>query len=234
MQDKLVKLARELQHAGGQAVRTVATYGSIARGDHRADQSDVNLLIVLEPASIEVLGSLRPAISSARDELRLAPFVVDQSELRHAADAFAAKLADIQLAYQVLAGDDTVASLEIQFEHLRLACERDLRSVALRLRRAYVLGAARPAMLRVTLERSLPTIFGALRVLRARGRPELIRDREALITACAQELDFDPAPLRAAARARAQDDLHLDLVPVYRDLIPCADRIVGAIDRLAT
>lgn len=232
MREQLEALAREMKAAAGDALCMVASYGSVVRGDHRPGHSDVNVLVVLESADVAALDALAPVIGRGREELRLAPFVLARGELARAADSFAAKLADISVSHDVLLGEDLLAGLAIEFEHLRLAVERDLRNVALRLRRAYVLHARRPGLLRATLEQSLPTVFGSLRVLLTQRLGAAPRELSELLEAGARELGFDAEPVRRAAKARVSDALYLDFAPVFRELMPVVDQIVAAVDRL--
>lgn len=228
----LEALADRLRTAAGDALVMAAVYGSAARGDHRPGRSDVNLLLVLARADRATLDALVPVIGEARGALRLAPFVLTREELGQAADSFAAKLADVRLAYKVLLGDDLLAPLEIRFADLRLACERELRNVALRLRRAYLLGDARPALRRDALDQLLPHLYGSLRVLLARtgGTPPLQLD--ALAREASKAFGCAAEPLVEAARVRVSEAGDDAIKAVYPPLFESLATIVGAVDQL--
>jgi hypothetical protein len=228
--ERLKSLAGEIASAPEVSLVMAAAYGSLARGNYRPGRSDANLLCVLERMDPDTLDRLRPLVSAGRHELWLAPFLLTRAELGRAADAFAAKLADVRDAYRLLAGQDVLQDLPISLGNVRLACEREVRDTTLRMRRAYLLGAAQPAVMRVTLERMVPSLIGTLRVLVRQTKPDLGGTEDALLDALGAVLGFDPEPLRSAAELRAHPEIETDLAPHYVAILPVLDRIVKAVD----
>jgi hypothetical protein len=228
--ERLGRLAAELGTTAGVSLVMAAAYGSLVRGGYRPGSSDANLICVLERIDPDTLERLRPLVAAGRHDLWLAPFVITRAELASAADAFAARLADIRDAYRLLAGEDVLQDLSISPADVRLACEREVRNVALRIRRSYLLGVARPAVMRVTIDQMVPGLIGALRVAVRQTHVDLPPAGAALIEALGSRLGFDPSPLQAAVEARARADTEVDLTPLYVALLPVLDRIVQALD----
>jgi predicted nucleotidyltransferase len=233
LQERLTAFAQQLGAALGPRLAMLASYGSVARGDFKPGQSDVNVLVVLDPVDHATLDAARPHLGAGRESLRLAPFVLGRDELAVAADAFASKLADIRLSYRVLHGADLLADLPIAFEDLRLATERELRNVQLRLRRAYLLGEARPELMMAALDQLLPHLFGAIRVLHAhRHGGQAPASLDDLLTATETELSYDPSALREAARARRAGAAPADVGGLYLRLLDAVGAITRAVDRM--
>lgn len=119
----------------------LVVFGSLAKGEYRDGESDINLAVVLRDASPAILCALAEPLRAAHREARVEPFVIEAREVAGLADVFPIKLADIRDARHVIAGDDPFGSVVVQREHLRLRAEQELRNQLVRLRRQAVFGA---------------------------------------------------------------------------------------------
>jgi hypothetical protein len=74
--------------------------------------------------------------------------------------------------YRVLFGEDLLAGLSFQTEHVRLQCEREIRSKLLLFRRAYIESEGAPKRLKQVLDRGWPSLQAIFRgVLFLKGGP---------------------------------------------------------------
>lgn len=113
-------------------------FGSAARGDWVAGESDVNLLLVADLLGPEQLAALRPAFDRLRPFSAEAPLLLSRAEWAEADDAFPLEITDMRLAYRVLRGSDPLAAVEVARPELRRALEREWRGKLLQLRRGFV------------------------------------------------------------------------------------------------
>jgi predicted nucleotidyltransferase len=136
LQASIDSLGRSLAEALGNAVVSIAVYGSAASDDFSPGHSDVNLLVVLREVSfadLRLIGDLLRR--AARADLRIAtPLVVTPSFLRDARDSYPIELADLRDRHRVLAGEDVVAGIAVAPERLREQAEREVRGKLLKLR----------------------------------------------------------------------------------------------------
>lgn len=217
VRSKAKALAETLRDRLGDRLICAALYGSAARGDFKPASSDVNLVLVVSEAPVDLLDACAGPLQAARAELRCAPLLLTRDELRQAADVFPLKLLDIRRAYRLLLGEDLLGELSIEFHDLRLACEHELRNIVLKLRHAFVLGSPDAARLAGALHQFTPQLLGVLRVL-AEHEGASCTTREELNAWGARRFGLSEAPLRSA----------LAIVPARPPPWPELQRILGA------
>jgi predicted nucleotidyltransferase len=232
----LTELVTALHACLGDDLVSVVLYGGAARGEHQRGRSDANLLVVLERVEPKHLRAVAREVRRARKRIRLSPVFVSREELVGAADTFAVELADMQEQHVVLYGDDVLANLRIDPEHLRLQVEHELRGKLSRLRQNYLRDAEDTrAVIRLMVNSfsSFVTLFAAL--LRLRGKRPA-RKRAELLNQAAAELGLDGellARLLAAhrgERAIPKADAHAvfeSYLRVVESAVRSADRAGG-------
>jgi len=156
VRDTLSELQKALGERLGERLRALVVCGSLARGEYRSPTSDVHLLLVLEDTPAATLDLAVEPLRVARRRSRVQPYVVADGELARIADAFPIKVLDMKTYHVVLSGEDPLAGVAVEPEHLRLGVERALRNHVVRMRRAYLAvsgeQAAALALLRTTVE----------------------------------------------------------------------------------
>jgi predicted nucleotidyltransferase len=163
-------LSAQLSRAFGDQLVAVVLYGSAARGEHVAERSDLNVLVLvrtLTPAA------LRAAAVTARAWHAVGnppPLVLTEAEWRSSRDIFAIEYADILERHRVLTGALPDGPRTVAPEDLRHQLEFEAMGKLLRLRRGILasngeaeeelalLGAARSAVL--VLFRTLLRVHG--------------------------------------------------------------------------
>src|SRR5581483_10931701 len=133
---QIADAGRALADALGARVACVALYGSAAGEEFSPAHSDVNLLIVLneiEFADLRLIGATLER-AAARHGLRFAtPLVVSPEFLAAARDSFPIELEDLRTRHRILAGEDLVAPLRVARAAVRVAAEREARTMLLRV-----------------------------------------------------------------------------------------------------
>lgn len=195
-------LATELGGTYGAALRSVVLYGSAARGHFQEGVSDLNVLVLLDDASPEVLRRGSRAAQRWVKDGNPPPLLFGAEEWRRSADVFPIEIADIRDAHLVLHGDDPLEGVRIEPRHLRLQCERELKGKQVQLRESYLLLCDQPEPLGKVMTRSLSTFLVLFRtVLRLAGE-DPPHDPEETIRRTAARVEFDAAPVLEILRAR--------------------------------
>jgi predicted nucleotidyltransferase len=193
----------------GDNCASVTMYGSAVTHEYRPGDSDINILIVLKNFGIE---ELKKSFSVTRKWQRKkvsVPFFMTGEYIASSLDTYPIEFIDMRSNYKVLYGEDVLALLDIKKEHVRIQCERELKGIALHLRREYVRTNGNKKVLRRLLTASVKTllpVFKALLVLNDRPIPKLKSD---IIMAIEELYDlgisvftelFDPKAVPGAGR----------------------------------
>lgn len=184
----------ELLAQAGQRLRSVVVYGSALTGDFQPGRSDYNFLVVADSAGLELLDGLAARMGKWRRRQVTAPLLVLPEFLQTARDSYPLELLSIQARYRVLHGEDPIAGLEFSREHVRLQCEREIRSKVLLFRRAYLESEAAPPRLQAVIARGYPSLVAIFRGLLWLKGGSWQANGEEFRRACAEQLSL-PADL---------------------------------------
>lgn len=210
--------------------RALVVFGSVARGEYRANESDVNLAVVLEKADRAALDALHAPLRDAWRRARIDPFVFAERELIRLVDVFPIKLLDIKETGDCIFGSDPFAGFEVSLKDVRYRLEQELRNHVLRLRRLWVFFADDERAFRQSaypLAASLRVELWAL--LRLVGRSPIDRTTSAVFREAAGVLEVPAGPLEALALFRSGDE-SVDLRSIVNDLLPILERAVDLVD----
>ncbi len=184
-----------------QPPRLVAAYGSVLGQSFDPTRSDLNLLVVVEAS---VVAMLADAVQMARAR-RLSVMVLTPTELERLPELFPVKVHAIQRHYQVLRGDDTLASLTPTSEALVRQCRSDLQNVAMKVRRTLLQGAPSPQALQEGIRRFLPQVRDVFRVLHEQGGGSPLATMAEVLQDMAVRCGFDPAVWSECERLRGSE-----------------------------
>lgn len=197
-QNKAVEtMVEELRASLGDLLIGVLLHGAEARGDHFGAARDLFLLIVARDLTPETLRRLRAPVGRWVKKGNPMPRFFTPATIAESADAFPIELLDIASHKRVLYGEDAFGQIEVDPQHLRLQCERELREKLMRLREGYVESRGRTAELERLLIASyvaFTDIFrGCLRMLNC----EVPNNAAEVAAALCSKVDLDPAPFTA-------------------------------------
>ncbi len=149
----------------GKNLEAVALYGSAARAEWSKKSSDINLLLLLNSDD----HSLWPkAAEIARRKSRkgfATPLILTRNYIKSSLDVFPIEFLDMKLFHKSLHGEDFLATLEIESEHLRLQAEREIKGKWVQFRQAALERGGETSAMRSLLMMSVPTwvsVFQAL------------------------------------------------------------------------
>lgn len=194
---RLRELESALATILGDDLDALLVYGSAARGDYRADESDVDVMLVLKRDPGEKLEAIGPALQLARFAARIEVMILRKDEIPRASDCFPLLYDDIARASVVLRGTSPFAGLTIHSEHKRLRIEQELREARIRMRRVAT-DMGQDSSFGRAIERKVKQMRGPLWALLAL-RGERVEDRlDPVLEAVAKAYQLDLAPLRRA------------------------------------
>ncbi len=234
VQDALDRFCGSARAALGDRLESIILFGSLARGEWVPNHSDINVMIVLKGVSLEALDSLVGPVHVALGEMKLSVMIATEPELRDSSDVFPVKFFDIRRHRRVLWGRDVLADLPISRDHLRLRCEQELRNLALRLRRFYVLRAHRPEQLRVTLESGLSSLLSGLGVMLHLRGGDVPATRTAVAEASARAFQLDGKAIQDVLDLKSGGSAPepAELRRRYGAFLSVATRAAEAVDKL--
>ena len=215
----------------GSKVRAISAYGSAVGPDFIPKRSNVNLVVVMDRLDTD---SLRPLLGVVKAGLRkriVAPLLVSPDYLAGARDVFPIEMIEIRDSHVVLYGDDFFEGLEVPRDQLRLQCEAQLRSAALRTRQAYLeMGLAKRGPERVlhASVTSLVPVFRAILRLKGLAAP---RSKLEVVEALGSAIGVDTGVFAAVLRDKAGDE-RIEGSDSHRVLAQVVDAIEAVTARL--
>lgn len=196
VQARLTELKESLEQALGDDLSCLLIYGSVARGDYRDGQSDVDLMLVLKEASRPRLDAIANALRLARYAARIEAMILTAAEIPRAADVFPLLYDDIRRCHVLLSGQDPFSALVIEGKNRRLRVEQELREAQIRLRRAVVDGMGSDEALKGALYRKVKQIRGPLYALLGLHGIDGKDDLVTVLAEVSKLLGVDVAPLK--------------------------------------
>ena len=201
-------LVSQLRKAYGDALRAVVLYGSAAAGEHLADRSDYNVLVIADSITQQHLRAAGAVAMAWGEAGNPPPLTLTTSEWRASADIFPMEYADILERHRVLYGSAPFEGVRVAPQDLRLELEQQAMGKVLRLRQGLMAAHGDGRLQVELLEGSLSTlmvIFRAVARLHGEVPPT---DYEALSRQVASHAGFDAEPfLRVVHHVRGERKL---------------------------
>ena len=227
----LKRFMEELAAAVGSKLLSVVLYGSAARGDFHEKTSDLNLIVVLEDLSPLTLELLSPCIRKWIKKDHPSPRLFTPSLITESADVFPMEMLDLQSHRLVLFGRDPFAGLAVGRAHLRLQCERELRTKLMRLREGYVECHDVPNELQRLLTSSYTTFVAVFRgCLSLMGGSVPLRNAEVVQAFC-RRAGLEAGPFEEVDKLKRGEELQAALKTVFSGYYEQLSRAVEKIDR---
>jgi len=232
--DEISAWTRSLQQAAGSAFRALYVHGSALTERFDPQASDVNLLLVVDELGAERLDALARACAAeiARSKRRVTPLVLSREQIEHSTDVFPLEFSDLARRRALVAGEDVLASLDIDARNLRHQCESELRAKLVGLRQAYLTAGGAPAKVHELLRRAAGGTAAAYRGLLLLRGAEPPHDPEALVAAVARTYAVDATALAAPFAARRESGATDAVKARFADYVGALESLIRAVDAL--
>ena len=229
---KLDELVRQLQLAYADALRSVVLFGSAVAGEHRANKSDYNVLVIVDALPLDRLRAVSAVSKAWAEDGNPPPMTFTTREWRSSADIFPMEYADILERHRVLYGTLPVDGLRVNPADLRLQVEHQTMGKLLQLRQA-IMGAGGDTALQLeVLDKSLSTLMVIFRgFVRLHGQVPS-QDYEALTLSVAERAGFSPEPfVRVIRHSRGTEKLsRANASLILEEYLAAMERLVAYLD----
>ncbi len=129
---------QEIIALSGNNLHSIYLVGSAVTEDYLHNVSDINSLVLLHRIDFQFLQSLWTVGNRHRKRHVAAPLCITPDYVRDSLDVFPIEFFEFKLLHITAFGEDLLQRLEIKREHLRLQCEREIKSRLISLRQGYV------------------------------------------------------------------------------------------------
>jgi hypothetical protein len=207
---KTAPLVRDILGGHGRNLHSIHIVGSAVIPDYDEKISDINSVVVLHDMDLGFVEFLAPLGKKYGKKGIAAPLVMTPEYIRDSLDAFPIEFHDFKLIHKTVYGPDILKELNIAGHHLRLQCERELKSKLIALRQGYISSLGKTKELIPVLVSSFTgsmALFRAIITLLGKeppvSRPEVI---SLLGSSCSVDTAvFDDLLQLKARRARPSD-----------------------------
>jgi len=218
----------------GDELISIILYGSGARGDYVPGRSDINFLFTLTEKGIEDLFRALDLVTSWKKRKVATPLFMTRDYILSSLDAFPVEFLNMKRHHVLVYGEDVLAALTFQPEHLRLQIERELKAKILHLRKGFLETEGREKRIRQLIRVSLTAfaaLFHALLYLKNMEVPQAGRD---VFQAAAKAFPIDADVFKKCVDVKAGSD-HLspaEIQALFRDYLKEVNRLCDIIDHL--
>jgi len=134
VQNNISAYASGLRETGGDAVRSLILFGRVLDASFDVEHQAIRNIVVLDRVDLDLLRRIGQAGTRWGGLGMTAPLVMTPDYIKSSLDTFPLELLDIQMRHKTVFGDDPFDALSFEEGHVRLQCERDLKTVLIGMR----------------------------------------------------------------------------------------------------
>ncbi len=210
-------------------VLSVHAVGSVLTPDFKPDQSDINSLVVVADINLKLLDFFVSLGKKHKNCGVAAPVLMTPEYITSSLDVFPIEFLNFREIHQTMFGDDVLAALQINTEHLRLQCEREVKSKLLWLHQGYISALGDRSFLVRRLLDSITGFFPVLRAILFLGGREMPRTCHDIVTAVHDLIGLDADVFETVFQLKNRDR---EKIPDESELADCFTRYYEATKRL--
>ncbi|MCK9419685.1 MAG: hypothetical protein M0R70_09930 [Nitrospirae bacterium] len=161
---KITPMIEDLLREHASNIHSFHLVGSAVIPDYNEKLSDINSVIVLKKMDLRFLTFLAPLGKKYGRKRIAAPLVMTPEYIETSLDAFPVEFLDFKLIHKTVYGSDLLQDLRIDMPHLRLQCEREIKTKLIGLRQGYISSLGKKEDIAAVLVRSFT---GSMALFRA-------------------------------------------------------------------
>jgi hypothetical protein len=162
-----------MEHAGTNGL-SLTLFGVACSGAFDPARHTLQNVLVLQQVDLLMLRELAREGGRFGKQRISAPLVMTPAFIKASQDSYPLELIEIQQQHLVLFGDDPFERLDFQPEHVRLQCERELKTISIGMRQGLVAGRGRDHELGPIVSQAIEGLARTLRgLLWLQGKREL-------------------------------------------------------------
>lgn len=139
--------AELVRRLGGDNARSLTLFGALAAGAFDATRHTVHSVVELAIVDLDFLRRLAAEGLGLGKQRIAAPLIMTRPYIAASRDTFPLELIEISQARLTVFGDDPFAGLAFDDAHVRLQCERELKTLLIGMRQALLAAAGRDHLL---------------------------------------------------------------------------------------
>ena len=195
VRETLEKYLTQLEQNWHADLDDVLLFGSAARGDFIAGRSNINVLMIADHLTVDVLQRAGRLHRQWGKYQIVAPLMMTQEELSRSCHLFPLEYLQMQDHHVLLIGRSPFAAWAIEEHRLGWQCEQELMANLLRLRQRFVEGDGRAEAIQALLILSITAVLPCLRgIFRALGLSSKGKDMQ-ILERLPQTLEFESTVL---------------------------------------
>lgn len=151
MQDPIRRYAERLRELGGTNALSLVVFGSLAAGSFDPGRHTARSVLVLESVDLDMLRQLAKGGAKLGKDRIAAPLIMTPEYIDASVDVFPLEFIEIQQRHFCVFGSDHFEGLSFDQTHVRLQCEREIKTLLISMRQG-LLSAAGHEKLFTTIE----------------------------------------------------------------------------------
>lgn len=208
-------------------VLSVHVVGSVLTPDFKPDRSDINSLVVVTDINLKLLDFFISLGKKHKNSGIAAPVLMTPEYIASSLDVFPIEFLNFREIHQTVFGDDILAELRINPEHLRLQCEREVKSKLLWLHQGYISALGDRSFLVRSLLDSITGFFPVLRAIIFLGGRDIPLSCHDIVTSLQELIGLDADVFETVFQLKNRDK-----TPGEDEMADCFARYYEATKRL--
>ncbi len=143
MQQPVLAYAKQIGQLAGDNAVGLTLFGSIAAGSFDAKRHAAQSVLVLDHIDLTMLRELSKNGAKLGKANIAAPLIMTLAYIRASLDSFPLEFLEITQCHITILGEDCFTELPFEERHMRLQCERELKSILIGMRQGLLTAAGR-------------------------------------------------------------------------------------------
>jgi len=217
MQEPVRTFASRVQDLAGSNCLSITAFGAIATPGFDRAVHTAKSVVVLEQIDLSMLRELAKDGAKLGKAKIAAPLIMTPIYVQGSLDAFPLEFLEIQQCHLCLVGPDHFSDLSFDASHIRLQCERELKTILIAMRQGLLAAAGREKMFGAMesdiAERLMRTLRGLLWL---HGKKEFLTAVQ-VVGQIEQDTDRSLPGIRSALEGSRQHDWD-DFTKLYNEI----------------
>lgn len=146
MQEPVKTFVSQVQNLGGANCLAITAFGTIVTPSFDPAMHTAKSAVILEQIDLNMLRELAKDGAKLGKAKIAAPLIMTPIYVRGSLDAFPLEFLEIQQSHLCLMGPDFFTELSFTTDHVRLQCERELKTILIAMRQGLLAAAGREKM----------------------------------------------------------------------------------------
>lgn len=146
MQEPVKTFVGRVQTLGGANCLAITVFGAVATPNFDPAIHTAKSVVVLEQIDLSMLRELAKDGAKLGKAKIAAPLIMTPVYVKGSLDAFPLEFLEIQQCHHCLVGPDYFSDLSFEVQHIRLQCERELKTILIAMRQGLLAAAGREKM----------------------------------------------------------------------------------------